>query len=337
MLASTGELARVYRASDRLLRDRNLFTFGTQLLQAVNSLRSDAALLRAAARAISATFSWTSFRTPTSRNSSCSGSSPASIATSWLVGDDDQAIYRFRGASFGSFTIFLKRFCGVREPQARPRRRHETSRLAFAELPLHAANSARGGRSDLPQRKIAAASLQKPSAPKITTAKKSASSNSRAPIEEALWVASEIERLHEAGAPWRSFAVLYRKHAHREHLLAALRAERIPFVIRKFSILSITLVRDLFAWLRLIGEPADNVACARVLAAPYWGLEPRDLVRLAERAEKNHHRPLSDETRNRAAVKLLSTRPGVRLGELVAAPRTPAPERPPQLHHRSSR
>ena len=31
------------------------------------------------------------------------------------VGDDDQAIYRFRGASFGSFTIFLKRFCGVRE------------------------------------------------------------------------------------------------------------------------------------------------------------------------------------------------------------------------------
>src|ERR1700721_3482845 len=31
------------------------------------------------------------------------------------VGDDDQAIYRFRGASFGSFTIFLKRFCGVTE------------------------------------------------------------------------------------------------------------------------------------------------------------------------------------------------------------------------------
>ena len=29
------------------------------------------------------------------------------------VGDHDQAIYRFRGASFGSFTIFLKRFCGA--------------------------------------------------------------------------------------------------------------------------------------------------------------------------------------------------------------------------------
>src|SRR4029077_2453245 len=31
----------------------------------------------------------------------------------FVVGDDDQAIYRFRGASFGSFTIFLERFCGV--------------------------------------------------------------------------------------------------------------------------------------------------------------------------------------------------------------------------------
>ncbi len=40
------------------------------------------------------------------------------------VGDDDQAIYRFRGASFGSFTIFLKRFCGVtRREAAGPRRR----------------------------------------------------------------------------------------------------------------------------------------------------------------------------------------------------------------------
>ena len=36
------------------------------------------------------------------------------------------------------------------------------------------------------------------------------------PEEEAYWVTSEIERLHAAGAPWRDFAVLYRKHTHRE-------------------------------------------------------------------------------------------------------------------------
>ena len=36
------------------------------------------------------------------------------------VGDDDQAIYRFRGASFGSFTIFFKRFCGITDAKLGP-------------------------------------------------------------------------------------------------------------------------------------------------------------------------------------------------------------------------
>src|SRR6202047_2151644 len=40
------ELARVYRVSERLLRERNLLTFGAQLMQAVQLLRTDAALLQ---------------------------------------------------------------------------------------------------------------------------------------------------------------------------------------------------------------------------------------------------------------------------------------------------
>jgi DNA helicase-2/ATP-dependent DNA helicase PcrA len=35
-----------------------------------------------------------------------------------------------------------------------------------------------------------------------------------------------------------------------------------------------------------MAAPFDDIACARVLAAPAWGLEPADLVRLAERARK---------------------------------------------------
>ena len=76
------------------------------------------------------------------------------------------------------------------------------------------------------------------------------------------------------------------------------------------------MVRDLLAWLRLIAVPGDNVSCARVLAAPYWGLEPRDLVRLAERAEKNHRRPLADELET-AQREAPFNREGVRLAELV--------------------
>jgi ATP-dependent exoDNAse (exonuclease V) beta subunit len=134
--------------------------------------------------------------------------------------------------------------------------------------------------------------------------------------EEAEWIGGEIARLHDAGVPWRSFAVLYRKHKHRAQLLGALRRREIPFVIRKSSILSNTLVRDLLAWMRLIAVPADNVACARVLSAPNWGLEARDLVRLVERAEKNRRRPLWDQV-EASQTEAPMDREGVRLPVLV--------------------
>src|SRR4029077_8468164 len=80
--------------------------------------------------------------------------------------------------------------------------------------------------------------------------------------------------------------VLYRQHAHRDLLVEEFTRRKIPFVISNLSILDHPLVRDVLCYLRLIAHPYDDVACARVLAAPAWGLEPPDIVRLAERARK---------------------------------------------------
>src|SRR5437879_11839751 len=104
--------------------------------------------------------------------------------------------------------------------------------------------------------------------------------------DEAAWVADELERLHGAGRRWKDFAVLYRQHAHRDHLVEEVSRRKIPFVIARLSILEHPLVRDVLAYLRLIAAPYDDIACARVLAAPAWHLEAADLVRLATRARK---------------------------------------------------
>src|SRR5262249_53106288 len=71
---------------------------------------------------------------------------------------------------------------------------------------------------------------------------------------------------------------------------------KIPFVIKNLSILSHRIVRDLISYLRLIDHPSDDIACARVLAMPAWGLEPSDLARLLERAAKNKGVSLWDAT-----------------------------------------
>lgn len=313
-LAKQEELARVYRVSERLLRERNLCTFGEQLLKAVERLRENEAVLeqmREQFRYILV--------------DEFQDTNIAQLELLWLlagdrrnimaVGDHNQAIYRFRGASYGSFTIFLQRFCGVREP-----RLGATTRKYLVSL-------SQNYRSTKRILNVADAVIrnneQSPLLPltKLTTENREGERirvvEFGGPAEEAWWIGSELDRLHGAGAAWRTMAVLYRKHTHRELLLNALRRRSIPFVIRKFSILSTTLVRDLLAWLRLIGEPSDNVACARVLAAPYWGLEPRDLVRLAERAEKHHRSPLSDEL-EAAKNESPFAREGVRLQELAA-------------------
>jgi DNA helicase-2/ATP-dependent DNA helicase PcrA len=313
-VARQEELARAYRVSERLLRERNLLTFGAQLLQAVQVLRTDAALLegmREQYRYILV--------------DEFQDTNIAQLELLWLlagtrrnivaVGDDDQAIYRFRGASFGSFTIFLKRFCGVKEarlsagmkkflvPLSQNYRSTQKILRVAGEVISHNEKSPL-----LPPKNL---TTENPAGEKIRVAEFGR------PEEEAHWVASEIERLHAAGSAWRNFAVLYRKHTHRERLLVALRRREIPFVIKRFSILSSTIVRDLLAYLRMIAVTADNVAAARVLAAPYWGLGPRDLVRLAERAQKNHRRPLSDEIET-AQSELPFAREGNRLPELVS-------------------
>jgi DNA helicase II / ATP-dependent DNA helicase PcrA len=308
------EVARAYRVSERLLRERNLITFGAQLMQTVELLRRDTELLerlREQYRYILVDEFQDTNIAQLELLYLLAGERRNIVA----VGDDDQAIYRFRGASFGSFTIFLERFCGVSDAKKAAGNKKYlvslTKNYRSTQRILRVAGEVISSNEKsplLPPKKLV---TDNPDGEKIRVAEFGT------PDEEAHWVASEIERLHGPGAAWRSFAVLYRKHTHRDRLVGALRRRGIPFVIKKYSVLSSTIVRDLLAYMRLIAIPSDNVACARVLGAPYWGLAPRDLVRLAERAEKNHRRPLSDEI-DTAQSELPFAREGSRLPELVS-------------------
>ena len=228
MIAQQQEIARAYRASDRLLRERNLLTFGMQLLNAVRALDDDPALL-AQLRARYRYILVDEFQ----------DTNVAQIELLWrlagdhrnivVVGDSAQAIYRFRGASFGSFTIFLERFAGVARGDSRAAARfiqplvdnyRSTGRIlgVAAQVTNFIESSPLVPKKDLV--------AHKPEGEKIRIAEFAS-----AP-DEARWIAAEIERLHAAGQHWRSFAALYRIHSHRDQLVEALEQRGIPFVIR---------------------------------------------------------------------------------------------------------
>jgi DNA helicase II / ATP-dependent DNA helicase PcrA len=280
MVALQLELARAYRASEELLREKNRVSFGSLITGAVALLERDAQLRDALQRRYRYILvdEFQDTNIAQLRLLELLARPTKNIVA---VGDNDQAIYRFRGASFGSFKLFLERFAGWKEGQDSTR-----FRVALTENYRSTPNILRVAMQVIGQNAVSADFPKKVLSPNKPPGEKIRIVELATPEEEARWVASELQRIHGAGRRWKDFAVLYRQHAHRDHLVEELSRRKIPFVITRLSILEHPLVRDVLAYLRLIDKPYDDIACARVLAAPAWHLEAQDLVRLAERARK---------------------------------------------------
>src|SRR5271165_2419970 len=282
------EIARAYRASEEILREKRAIALNGLIAEAVALLKSDAKrrrLLQERYKHILvdefqdtniAQLELLDLLSPESRN----------IV---VVGDNDQAIYRFRGASFGSFKLFLQRFTDWTEGQdSTPYRVSLTKNYRSTPNILRVATQAIGMNEVSPEFPKKVLHPNRPEGEKIRIVELDS------PESEAIWVADELQRLHNAGRRWRDFAVLYRQHAHRDFLVEELSQRKIPFIINRLSILEHPLVRDVLAYLRLIASPYDDIACARVLSAPAWHLTAPDLVRLTERAAKKRGTSLYD-------------------------------------------
>jgi DNA helicase-2/ATP-dependent DNA helicase PcrA len=282
------EIARAYRASEEILNEKRAIALNGLIAEAVTLLKQDSKrrrLLQERYKHILvdefqdtniAQLELLHLLSPESRN----------IV---VVGDNDQAIYRFRGASFGSFKLFLQRFTGWKEGQdSTPYRVALTENYRSSPNILRVATQVISMNEASPEFPKKLLQANKKEGEKIRIVEL------EAPEEEAAWVADELQRLHKAGRRWSDFAVLYRQHAHRDQLVEELTQRKVPFVISKLSILEHPLVRDVLAYLHLMAMPYDDVSCARVLSAPAWHLNAEDLVRFAERACKKRGTPLYD-------------------------------------------
>ncbi len=217
-----------------------------------------------------------------------------------VVGDDDQSIYRFRGASYAAFVEFDRRFSGppahaldAPAPGAPTRMRIEQN---FRSRPpilvvanrLIARNELRYEKEKrlVPHRDGAGA----PAVELLTC---------DGPDDEAAAIVERIKRLAgwdpasggQPTVPWSSFAVLYRKHKHRDAIVARLREESIPYTVSGgLSLFAAPEIRDLEQALRMVADPFADVALARVLTAGPWRLDALELLtitRAAKRAERH--------------------------------------------------
>jgi len=104
--------------------------------------------------------------------------------------------------------------------------------------------------------------------------------------DEAAWVAAEIRRLAEAeGASLGDVAVFFRTNAQSRVLEEALVRAEVPYlVVGGTRFYDRKEVRDVLAYLRVVVNPADEVALRRVLNVPRRGLGDTSVAKLAARA-----------------------------------------------------
>ena len=194
------------------------------------------------------------------------------------VGDDDQAIYRFRGASHGAFKMFDEAFPG-HETVFLDTNFRSTQRILRAAEVLIAKNDRYQAKPQLRTSREEGAPVYLLDSPDF--------------LSEAAWVADEVARLTRHGTPPGDIAVLYRAHSYRDPLVEQFRRRRIPFAIRGLSILSTIILRDLMAYLNLIHSPHENVSLTRVLLTPRWNF-PEKLALEARKQALRDRCSLSD-------------------------------------------
>jgi DNA helicase-2/ATP-dependent DNA helicase PcrA len=208
-----------------------------------------------------------------------------------VVGDEDQSIYKFRGAEIRNILDFEKDHPGTRVVKLEQNYR-STGIILDAAGAVVAKNLGRKGKS-LWTRNARGEPIELLRAP-----------DDRA---EARWISRRIAELLP-GRSHQDFAVLYRTNAQSRLLEEALRADRLPYqVVGSVRFYERKEVKDILAYMKLAANPSDDVSFRRVLNTPPRGIGDATL-KVIEDVARAEGIPLSAAADRALADGLVSPR-----------------------------
>jgi DNA helicase-2/ATP-dependent DNA helicase PcrA len=280
VIARCQEIARVFATTERWLREENYGTFGHMITRAYELLTNEEKVL-AAERARARFILVDEFQDANFAQIKILAALAGEQVNVFAVGDPDQAIYRFRGASSAAFHLFRRHF-----PQTRlvvlGKNRRSTSPilqcafavvdknppvfapndpLAYRRMPLHSAREEEATK--------AGKTLPTFSVEAISFAGKEAEAPDVARIIE--------ETKRRTRCKWKDFGVLYRSHIHRDDVAQQLAERSIPFSIENMDVSDTPEVRDLFACVAVVVDLGSDASLFRVAALPQFDVNPEQL------------------------------------------------------------
>ena len=182
------------------------------------------------------------------------GVTPAALT---VVGDSDQSIYAFRGATIRNIEEFERDFTGARTILLEQNYRSTQNILSAANAVI-ARNTGRRAKN-----------LWTASGDGALITLDAADSEH----DEARFVVGEIDRLADSGVEWGDIAVFYRTNAQSRALEELLVRQGIPYrVVGGTRFYERREIKDALAYLQLISNPDDTVAARRILNVPKRGI-----------------------------------------------------------------
>lgn len=186
-----------------------------------------------------------------------------------VVGDEDQSIYSWRGADIHNILDYEKVFPEVHTIKLEQNYR-STSTIISAASALIEKNNLRKGKSmwtDNPDGELI----------KVIEC-----IDDR---EEANFITEKIIKLSDEGEKYQDMAIFYRNNSQSRQIEDALLKAKIPYrVVAGIRFYDRKEIKDLLSYLRIIINPKDSLAVARVINVPARGIGATSLRKMEELA-----------------------------------------------------
>ena len=184
-----------------------------------------------------------------------------------VVGDDDQSIYKFRGATIENILSFENTFKGAKVIRLEQNYR-STSTILDAANGVISNNTIRKGKTLW---------TENPKGDKIEL------HTCDSERDEAMFVAKTIMDGVADGRKYSDYAVLYRTNAQSNAIEQALSRSGIPHrIIGGHRFYEREEIRDMVAYLQVVNNPHDDVRLSRIINVPKRGIGARTVQVAAE-------------------------------------------------------
>ena len=191
----------------------------------------------------------------------------------FVVGDNDQAIYAFRGANYKNILNFEKDY-----PDCKTILLEENYRST--KTILNAANSVIKHNKLRKDKNLWSNNEEGDKIKYIKTDDEKS---------EGDYIVKEIKKIAENGTSYDDIAILYRTNAQSRSIEEAMLKANIPYrIIGSFYFYNRKEIKDLLCYLRLINNPKDDVSLTRVINVPKRGIGNVTIANINARAEENN-------------------------------------------------